>query len=143
MLSLRARRGGTFTAGARRWPNESLQPTGDLRKRFHRRLEDRRGWRLEVARHPERQLWRYGLKEKPAHTFRVLPRRRVVERTMAWLGQSRRLSRDYERLPVVADAMIYGALSRLMLGRLPHSAAKRRATPGWKAATLACRIRDA
>ena len=90
---------------------------------FARWLEERLGWRLQVVRHPERQLWRYGLEEKPKHTFRVLPRRWVVERTFAWLGQSRRLSRDYERLPAVSEAMIYGAMSRLMLRRLTHMAA--------------------
>lgn len=86
-------------------------------------LRDARGWRLEVVRHPERHLWRYGLEERPAHTFRVLPRRWVVERTFAWLGQSRRLSKDYERLPATSEAMIYGAMSRLMLRRLTHTAA--------------------
>jgi putative transposase len=90
---------------------------------FARWLEDRRGWRLDVVRHPERQLWRYGLEAKPARAFRVLPRRWVVERTFAWLGQARRLSRDYERLPAVSEAMIYGAMSRLMLRRLTHLAA--------------------
>jgi len=53
----------------------------------------------------------------------VLPRRWVVERTFAWLGQSRRLSKDCERLPAVSEAMIYSAMSRLMLRRLTHSAA--------------------
>ena len=50
--------------------------------------------------------------------FVPLPRRWVVERTFAWLGQSRRLSKDYERLPATSEAMIYGAMSRLMLRRL-------------------------
>jgi putative transposase len=86
-------------------------------------LRTARGWQLHVVRHPERQLWRYGLEEKPARTFRVLPRRWVVERTFAWLGQSRRLSKDYERLPGVSEAMIYGAMSRLMLRRLTRRAA--------------------
>jgi putative transposase len=89
---------------------------------FARWLEDVRGWRLHVVRHPERQLWRYGLEDKPAYAFRVLPRRWVVERTFAWLGQSRRLSKDYEHLPAVSEAMIYGAMSRLMLRRLTHAA---------------------
>lgn len=50
-------------------------------------------------------------------------RRWVVERTFAWLGHSRRRSKDYERLPAVSEAMIYGAMSRLMLRRLTHLAA--------------------
>ncbi|CAA9290150.1 MAG: Mobile element protein [uncultured Gemmatimonadaceae bacterium] len=81
-------------------------------------LHAARGWRLEVVRHPEGQLWRYGLEDRPKGVFRVLPRRWVVERTFAWLGQARRLSKDYERLPATGEAMIYGAMSRLMLRRL-------------------------
>ena len=45
------------------------------------------------------------------------------ERTFAWRGQSRRLSKDYERLPAVSEAMIYGVMSRLMLRRLTRAAA--------------------
>ena len=54
----------------------------------------------------------------------VLPRRWVVERTFAWLSQVRRLSKeDYERLPEMAEAMIfYGAMSRLMVRRLARAA---------------------
>ncbi len=67
-------------------------------------------------------LWRYGLEEKP-HGFQVLARRWVVERTtFAWLGLSRRFSKDYERLPETAEAMIYGAMSRIMLRRLARAA---------------------
>lgn len=60
--------------------------------------------------------------KRPTREFRVLPRRWVVERTFVWLGQSRRLSKDYERLPATSEAMIYGAMSRLMLGRLTRAA---------------------
>jgi putative transposase len=49
--------------------------------------------------------------------FVVLPRRWVVERTFAWLGRYRRLNRDYERRTEVAEAMVYLAMSRLMLSR--------------------------
>ena len=45
-----------------------------------------------------------------------------LERTFAWLGLSRRLSKDYERLQETAEAMIYGAMSRLMLRRLAQAA---------------------
>jgi putative transposase len=88
---------------------------------FAQSLHETHRCRLEVVRHPQRQLWRYGLEEKPAHTFRVLPRRWVVERTFAWLDQSRRLSRDYERLPATSETMIYAAMSRLMLRRLART----------------------
>jgi putative transposase len=46
-------------------------------------LQDTRGWQLEVVRHSDRQLVRYGLTAPPARAFPVLPRRWVVERTFA------------------------------------------------------------
>jgi len=50
--------------------------------------------------------------------FEVIPKRWIVERTFAWLGQSRRLSKDYEELPHTSETMIYLAMTRLMLKRL-------------------------
>ena len=50
--------------------------------------------------------------------FKVLPRRWVVERTFGWFGRYRRLSRDYERLAITGEAMVYLAMTRLMLRRL-------------------------
>ena len=50
--------------------------------------------------------------------FRVLKRRWVVERTFAWLGRNRRLSKDYEALPASEAAWIYAASCRLLLKRL-------------------------
>ena len=89
--------------------------------RFREWMRNERGWRVKVPRHPDRQLWRYGLEEKP-RGFQVLPRRWVIERTFAWLGQARRLAKDYERLPETAVTMIYAAMSRLMLRRLARLA---------------------
>ena len=93
---------------------------GAYTNEFRRWAEEERGWRVEVPYHRNRQLWRYGLEEKP-RGFRVLPRRWVVERTFAWLGQARRLAKDYERLPETAVAMIYWAMSRIMLRRLARA----------------------
>lgn len=55
----------------------------------------------------------------PAPTgFPVLPRRWVVERTFAWLGRDRRLSKDYERLAATEEAWIFLAMTQLMVRRL-------------------------
>lgn len=53
--------------------------------------------------------------------FVVLPRRWVVERTFAWLTHCRRLSKDYEELPASSEAMIYIAMTRLMIRRLANA----------------------
>ena len=52
--------------------------------------------------------------------FVVQPRRWVVERSLGWLGRWRRLSKDYEELPEVSEAMVTLAMIRLMLHRLVH-----------------------
>ncbi len=48
----------------------------------------------------------------------MLPRRWVVERTLGWLMQHRRLARDYEALPHRSEAMIHIAAINLMIRRL-------------------------
>src|SRR5215204_2465468 len=50
--------------------------------------------------------------------FQVLPRRWVVERTIAWIDQNRRMSKDYERLCASGEALVYAAMIRLMTRRL-------------------------
>lgn len=72
-----------------------------------RELRRRRRIKLEIV-----------LRKYKQEGFVVLARRWVVERTFGWLGRSRRLSKDYERLPESSEAMIYLAMTRLMLRRL-------------------------
>jgi putative transposase len=57
-------------------------------------------------------------KKKTDKGFQVLPRRWVVERTFAWLGRSRRFSKDYERKPTSSTGHVYMASIRLMLRRI-------------------------
>lgn len=68
------------------------------------------GWVLEIVRRRE-----------GATGFEVLPRRWVVERTFAWLGRYRRLSKDYEERTETSEAMIYVAMIQLMSRRLRRS----------------------
>lgn len=65
------------------------------------------GWVLEIVHRP-----------KDAKGFQVLPRRWVVERTFAWLGKFRRLSKDYEHLPESSEAWVYAAMIHVMARRL-------------------------
>jgi transposase len=55
------------------------------------------------------------------HTFQVLPRHWVVERTFAWISTHRRCVRDYERLPASHEAMVLWAMVALMTQRLAQA----------------------
>lgn len=55
--------------------------------------------------------------------FVVQPKRWVVERSIAWLNRYRRLSKDYERLPVYSESMVYLASIHRMLRRLAPNTA--------------------
>lgn len=68
------------------------------------------GWALEVVAKPP-----------GATTFIRLPHRWIVERTFAWLGKCRRLSKDYEHLVSSSVAMIRLAMIRLMAKRLART----------------------
>jgi transposase len=56
----------------------------------------------------------------PMLAFTALKRRWIVERTLAWLGRNRRLSKDSERWPETSEAWLYLGLCRLMLRRLTN-----------------------
>lgn len=65
------------------------------------------GWAIEIVKKP------VGVR-----TFAVLPKRWIVERTFAWLGRGRRLSKEYEGLPETTEAWVRIAMTHLMLKRL-------------------------
>ena len=64
--------------------------------------------------------WAIEIVKKPAEQrgFAVLPKRWIVERTFAWLGRYRRLSKDYEEHPGSSETMIRSAMINRMLHRL-------------------------
>lgn len=81
---------------------------------------NRQPWKVTTVQRPSRWQWVAPGEEptpQPAG-FTVLPRRWVVERTFAWLGRNRRLSKDYEALPQTTEAWCYLAMGRLMSRRL-------------------------
>jgi transposase len=55
----------------------------------------------------------------PQRNLKVLPRRRVVERTLSRLSQYRRMSKAHERLCATEDTFIHVvAMTRLTVRRL-------------------------
>ena len=67
-------------------------------------------WKLEIVKRNE------------PHRFVVLPKRWIVERTLAWISHNRRLARDFERYARSAAAFVRLAMIRIMLKRLTRSA---------------------
>ena len=57
------------------------------------------------------------------HTFQVLPRRWVVERTLSWITRHRRTVRDYERLPGHHETYVYWSMIIVMTRRLARRSA--------------------
>ena len=58
------------------------------------------------------------VKRTESHKFVVLPKLWIVERTFAWLGKYRRLSKDYETLTQSSEAMIRIAMINVMIHKL-------------------------
>jgi transposase len=86
-------------------------------------IEEQFGWAVEVVQRPRKWV-RCPIDEEPPPMprFTVLKRRWVVERTFAWLGRYRRMSKDYEYLTDTGESFIYAAMIRLMLKRLAQPA---------------------
>lgn len=57
------------------------------------------------------------IKRDQLHTFKILPKRWIVERTFAWIDTNRRNSKNYERLNNTSVAMVHLSAIRTMLNR--------------------------
>ena len=87
-------------------------------------IEDMTGWEVEIVRRPgEAAVWARLDQPVPpvAKGFQLLPHRWIVERTLGWLGRSRRLSKDYEATTASEEAWIWIVMARLLLNRLAPS----------------------
>ena len=97
------------------------------------------GWTAEIVRHPRKLApeevmmrwarewakegvivdWKKLLPETGPRPF--LPKRWIVERSIAWICHNRRMSKDYERLCATGEAFVYAAMVRLMARRLART----------------------
>ena len=81
---------------------------GDQGRKMEAAIARTGTWVLQIVRRCDR------------HRFVVLPKRWIVERTLAWISRNRRLARDYKRHARKAAAFRL-AMIRLMLRRLAAS----------------------
>jgi putative transposase len=98
-------------------PRLEGQPTSKIRRMFadnkyhnfrlYEWVEEHADWTLSIVRRPEGQKG-----------WVTLPIRWTVERTFAWLGNSRRLSKDRERTVKSSEAFVRLSMIHLMLNRL-------------------------
>jgi putative transposase len=102
-------------------------------------MEQEMGWEVEVVRPAPRPrgMWVWPAMEiseemlaafRRPKGFRHLPRRWVVERTFAWIGRNRRMSKDYEYLPSSSESMVQLSMIRLMVKRLAKATESARET---------------
>ncbi len=75
------------------------------------------GFERWLAQHPSIQLT---VIEKPPEQkgCAVIPKRWVVERSIAWAGRNRQASREYNRDPESSEAFIYLGSATMFLNRL-------------------------
>lgn len=67
-------------------------------------------WTLEIIKRSDK-----------AKGFELLPRRWVVERTLAWLNRNRRLAKDFEKTIASATAWLFIASVQLFTRRIARS----------------------
>ena len=103
--------------GAEDWVRKTLGWSVELVERPRKSAPEEvlMRWAREWAKEGVAVDWQ---KLLPPKGFLVLPRRWVVERTIAWIDLQRRMSKDYERLCASGEALVYAAMIRLITRRL-------------------------
>lgn len=87
-----------------------------------REIAKKHGKDLEIVKRPTGRIRVYNEAMRAEwipveRGFTILPRRWVVERTFAWIGRYRRMSKDYEYKTKTSKAMIYLCMTKTMLSR--------------------------
>ena len=92
-----------YEGSGKRWAEEALGLSVEVVRRPRKPVPEKvaRLWAEEWAKEGKKVDWQ---RLMPPRGFRLLPRRWVVERTFALLSQNRRMSKDYEKLCVSAEA---------------------------------------
>jgi transposase len=109
-----------YEGRGKRWAEEVLGLSVEVVRKPQKPTPEKiaKIWAEEWAKEGKEVDWQ---RLMPPRGFRVLPRRWVVERTFSWLGQNRRMSKDYERLCATGEAFVYVAMIRLMVRRLARA----------------------
>jgi putative transposase len=106
-----------YQGRGKRWAEEVMGLSVELVRKPPKPIPEKvaKIWAEEWAKEGKKVDWE---RLMPPRGYAALPRRWVVERTFSWLGQNRRMSKDYERLCASAEAFVYAAMVRLMVRRL-------------------------
>ena len=90
------------------WLRHVFADGGYAGEKLRNAMTDLGSWTFEIIKRSD----------EAKHTFELLPRRWVVERTFAWLGRCRRLAKDFEATVESATAWVYIAHIRRLTLRL-------------------------
>jgi putative transposase len=106
-----------YEGSGKRWAEEVMGLSVEVVRKPPKPIPEKvaKVWAEEWAKEGKKVDWQ---RLMPPPGYVALPRRWVVERTFSWLGQNRRMSKDYERLCASAEAFVYAAMIRLMVRRL-------------------------
>jgi putative transposase len=109
-----------YEGRGRRWAKEAMGLSVEIVRKPQKPVPEEvaKVWAEEWAKEGKKVDWQ---RLMPPRGYVALPRRWVVERTFSWLGQNRRMSKDYERLCASAEAFVYAAMIRLMVRRLARA----------------------
>jgi putative transposase len=109
-----------YQGRGKRWVEEVMSLSVEVVRKPKKPLPEEvaKAWAQELAKEAIEVDWQ---KLIPARGFTVLPRRWVVERTLAWISHNRRMAKDYERLCATGEAFVYAAMTRLMVRRLARA----------------------